>query len=223
MKKLNSLILNITVNFLDFIYSGRSLQRFWVLEVIARSPYFAFLSVLHFKESLGIKNEKTMILMKEHFYQAINETEHLKEMEKRGGDRFWIDRFFARHLVLVYYWIMVFYYFLSPANAYDVNIKIEEHAFETYSKYLIDNPNDQKIKEISQDQQVLCITHQPFLAAAGLAHFKVKKNVINGITYTSISKLTTKKQRKLELVELIGGGFGEANDYASRLIERAAA
>ena len=52
-----------------------------------------------------------MILMKEHFYQAINETEHLKEMEKRGGDRFWIDRFFARHLVLVYYWIMVFYYF----------------------------------------------------------------------------------------------------------------
>ena len=81
----------------------------------------------------------------------------------------------------------------------------------------------QLIKEISQDQQVLCITHQPFLAAGGLAHFKVNKNVINGITYTSISKLTTKKQRKQELLELIGGGFGEANDYASRLIERAAA
>ena len=63
MKKLNSLILNSTVNFLDFIYSGRNLQRFWVLEVIARSPYFAFLSVLHFKESLGLKNEKTMILI----------------------------------------------------------------------------------------------------------------------------------------------------------------
>jgi len=40
---------------------------------------------------------------------------------------------------------------------------------------------------------------------------------------TSISKLTTKKQRKQELVELIGGGFGEANDYASRLLDRAAA
>ena len=79
------------------------------------------------------------------------------------------------------------------------------------------------IKEISQDQQVLCITHQPFLAAVGLAHFKVNKNVINGKTYTSISKLITKKQRKHELVELIGGGFGEANDYASRLLDRAAA
>ena len=49
------------------------------------------------------------------------------------------------------------------------------------------------------------------------------KKVINGITYTSISKLTTKNQRKKELIELIGGGFGEANDYASRLLDRAAA
>ena len=79
------------------------------------------------------------------------------------------------------------------------------------------------IKKISNDQQVLCITHQPFLAAKGLAHFKVNKNVIDGITYTSISKLTTKNQRKQELVEVIGGGFGEANDYASRLLDIAAA
>ena len=152
MKTLNSFILNNTVKVLDFIYSERHLQRFWVLEVIARSPYFAFLSVLHFKESLGIKNDMTMFLMKEHFYQAINETEHLKEMEARGGDKFWIDRFLARHLVLVYYWTMVIYYFCSPRNAYDVNIKIEQHAFNTYTKYLKDHPSDQRIKEIAQDE-----------------------------------------------------------------------
>jgi len=81
----------------------------------------------------------------------------------------------------------------------------------------------QLIKKISKEQQVLCITHQPFLAAGGVAHFKVNKNVIDGITYTSISKLTTKKQRKHELAELIGGGFGEAIDYASRLLDSAAA
>ena len=153
MKNLNSFILDNTVKILDFIYFDRHLQRFWVLEVIARSPYFAFLSVLHFKESLGIKNDMTMFLMKEHFYQAINETEHLKEMEKRGGDKFWIDRFVARHLVLVYYWIMVVYYFCSPTNAYDVNIKIEEHAFNTYTKYLKNHPGDIKIKEIAQDER----------------------------------------------------------------------
>ena len=79
------------------------------------------------------------------------------------------------------------------------------------------------IKEISKDQQVLCITHQPSLAAGGLAHFKVTKNVINGITYTSILKLTTKKQRKHELIELIGGGSSELNQYASKLLDQAAA
>ena len=79
------------------------------------------------------------------------------------------------------------------------------------------------IKEISQDQQVLCITHQPCLAARGFVHFKVNKNVNDGITYTSISKLTSKKERRNELIELIGGGSGEANDYASRLLDNAAA
>ena len=79
------------------------------------------------------------------------------------------------------------------------------------------------IKEISKEQQVLCITHQPFLAAGGLAHFKVNKNVIDGKTYTSILKLTTKKQRKYELAELIGGGTSEVNAYASRLLDEAAA
>ena len=79
------------------------------------------------------------------------------------------------------------------------------------------------IKEISNDQQVLCITHQPYLAAGGLSHFKVNKNVIDGLTYTSISKLITQKQRKNELIELIGGGYDQANDYASKLLERAAA
>ena len=79
------------------------------------------------------------------------------------------------------------------------------------------------VKEIAKDQQVLCITHQPFLAAGGSAHFKVQKKVIEGMTFTSISKLNSKNQRKQELIELIGGGFGEANDYASRLLEREAA
>ena len=67
--------------------------------MIARAPYFAFLSVLHLQESLGLKTPLSNKLMKDHFYQAINETEHLEEMEFRSGNKFWIDRFLARHLV----------------------------------------------------------------------------------------------------------------------------
>ncbi len=79
------------------------------------------------------------------------------------------------------------------------------------------------IKNIAKEKQVLCITHQPFLAATGISHFKVKKEVINGATFTSISKLSTKIDRQNELTELIGGGFSEANNYASTLLDRAAA
>ena len=50
MKKFNTLVIETTVSALDFLYRGRDIQRFWVLEEIARAPYFAFLSVLHFKE-----------------------------------------------------------------------------------------------------------------------------------------------------------------------------
>tara|TARA_B100001029_G_C14886857_1_gene353100 strand:- start:108 stop:614 length:507 start_codon:yes stop_codon:yes gene_type:complete len=153
MKKFNLFILDLSVGILDRLYyKSRSIQRFWVLEVIARAPYFAFLSVLHLQESLGLKTPLSNKLMKSHFYQAINETEHLEEMESRGGSKFWVDRFLSRHLVLFYYWGMVFYYVLSPSNAYDINLKIEEHPYETYSKYLDVNPNDQRIREIAQDE-----------------------------------------------------------------------
>ena len=152
MKKFNTLVLDTTIYIIDFLYRGRDFQRFWVLEVIARAPYFSFISVLHFRESLGLRGEDHTYLMKEHFYQALNETEHLEEMERREGNKHWIDRFFAKHLVLVYYWIMVGYYFIDPIHAYDINMKIEKHAYETYVKYLAWNPLDEKIKKIAQDE-----------------------------------------------------------------------
>ena len=117
MRQINVTVLNITVAILDFLYRNHDIQRFWVLEVIARAPYFAFLSVLHYKESLGLRTEAHFHLMKEHFYQTVNETEHLQEMERRGGHSAWIDRFLAYHMVLIYYWIMVFYYFVAPVSA----------------------------------------------------------------------------------------------------------
>ena len=152
MKQFNTWVLDTTIYILDFLYRGRDFQRFWVLEVIARAPYFAFISVLHFRESLGLRGLDHVYLMKEHFYQALNETEHLEEMERRGGDKHSIDRFFAKHLVLLYYWIMVGYYFADPSNAYDINMKIEKHAFETYTKYSAYHPEDAKIAEIAQDE-----------------------------------------------------------------------
>ena len=152
MKKLNEVILNITVAILDFLYKGRDYQRFWVLEEIARAPYFAFLSVLHFRESMGLRGPEHLYLMKEHFDQSINETEHLEYMESRGGNAYWIDRFVAKHLVLIYYWSNVVYYGLAPRYAYHLSYEVEIHAAETYAKFLANNGHDDKILEILNDE-----------------------------------------------------------------------
>ena len=152
MKSFNTAVLSITVSILDFLYRGRDVQRFWVLETIARAPYFAFLSVLHFKESLGLRTEAHFHLMKEHFAQTVNETEHLTEMELRGGADRWIDRFLAYHLVLVYYWTMVVYYFAAPVSAYHISELVEWHAMDTYAKYLCDHPDDVEICAIMNDE-----------------------------------------------------------------------
>ena len=152
MQKLNSLFLNFTVSIIDYLYRGRHFQRFWVLEEIARAPYFAFLSVLHFRESMGLRGPEHLYLMKEHFDQSINETEHLEYMESRGGNAYFIDRFIAKHLVLIYYWVNVVYYWLAPRSAYHLSYEVEIHAAETYAKYLAFHGHDDKILEILNDE-----------------------------------------------------------------------
>ena len=152
MTDLNTIILNTTVAIIDFLYKDRDFQRFWVLEEIARAPYFAFLSVLHFRESMGLRGPEHVYLMEEHFGQTLNETEHLEYMESRGGNAYWIDRAFAKHLVLIYYWIMVVYYGLFPVSAYDLNEKVEWHAAHTYEEYLTRFPDDEDITRIKDDE-----------------------------------------------------------------------
>ena len=152
MKKFNDTTLTVTITIIDFLYRDLPIQRFWVLETIARAPYFAFLSVLHLRESLGLRTDSHYYLMKEHFAQTVNETEHLTEMELRGGADRWIDRFFAYHLVLFYYWTMVVYYFVAPVSAYQLNSGIEFHATETYLDYFWDHQDDTRIAEIAVDE-----------------------------------------------------------------------
>ena len=152
MKKFNTVVLDITVAILDFLYQGRDYPRFWVLEEIARAPYFAFLSVLHFRESMGLRGPEHIDLMIQHFEQSINETSHLEYMESRGGNAYWIDRFVAKHLVLIYYWSNVVYYWVAPRLAYHLSYEVEIHAAETYAKFLALNGHDEKILEILNDE-----------------------------------------------------------------------
>lgn len=62
----------------------------------------------------------------------------------------------------------------------------------------------EKLRLISRNRQVICITHLPQIAAAADVHFVIRKNADNGMAYTDIIKLD-KEESVMELARLLGG------------------
>jgi DNA repair protein RecN (Recombination protein N) len=79
------------------------------------------------------------------------------------------------------------------------------------------------LSRLAQRRQVFCVTHQPLVAAAADHHFRVAKQVEDGITHTRVSHLRDIRARQLELAELAGGDSGEARSYAASLLEKCSA
>eukprot|EP00271_Cylindrocystis_brebissonii_P010560 TRINITY_DN26776_c0_g1_i1.p1 TRINITY_DN26776_c0_g1~~TRINITY_DN26776_c0_g1_i1.p1 ORF type:complete len:465 (+),score=81.49 TRINITY_DN26776_c0_g1_i1:142-1536(+) len=123
---------------LDVIFDGRPIQRFWFLETVARMPYFSYISMLHLYESLGWWRIGAEV-RKVHFAEEWNEMNHLKIMESLGGDRLWIDRFFAQHAAIFYYWVLNVMFLISPKVAYNFSELIEMHAVDTYGTFADEN------------------------------------------------------------------------------------
>jgi ubiquinol oxidase len=134
MKALIRSLVGILVFVIDVVYRNRPYPRFYVLETIARVPYFAYLSVLHLYETIGFWRRADWL--KVHFAETWNELHHLLIMESLGGDRAWGDRFLAQHAAMGYYWIVVPLYMLLPRYAYYMMELIEDHAYHTYDTYL---------------------------------------------------------------------------------------
>jgi ubiquinol oxidase len=130
---------------LDLLYEGRPIQRFWVLETVARMPYFSYISMLHLYESLGWWRAGAEV-RKVHFAEEWNELHHLQIMESLGGDQLWIDRFMAEHAAIFYYWILVLMYAISPSSSYALSELIEHHAVDTYTIFA--EQNEEILKSI---------------------------------------------------------------------------
>ena len=94
------LLVGILVFVINNLYANRPYPRFYVLETVARVPYFSFLSVLHLYETLGLWRKADWL--KIHFAESWNELHHLLIMESLGGADFWGDRLLARATALVY-------------------------------------------------------------------------------------------------------------------------
>ncbi|XP_052203633.1 ubiquinol oxidase 4, chloroplastic/chromoplastic [Diospyros lotus] len=133
-QSINILLTESVIKILDTLYHDRHYARFFVLETIARVPYFAFISVLHMYESFGWWRRADYL--KVHFAESWNEMHHLLIMEELGGNAWWFDRFLAQHIAIFYYFMTVFMYALSPRMAYHFSECVESHAYATYDKFI---------------------------------------------------------------------------------------
>ncbi|MDJ0733934.1 MAG: DNA repair protein RecN [Nostocaceae cyanobacterium] len=94
----------------------------------------------------------------------------------------------------------------------------------------------EKLHQLSQEQQVLCVTHQPLVAAMADRHFRVDKQIINQIkgqkenngnskerTVVRVTALDNLNQRREELAQLAGGkSASNAIAFAQSLLAQAA-
>jgi len=139
-------MIGLLVNFLEALlntfYRTRLYPRFFVLETVARVPYFAYTSVLHLYETMGWWRKADWL--KVHFAESWNELHHLLIAESLGGSRYWIDRFVAHTGAFVYYWIIVLVYMFSPRSAYNFMQQVEEHAYHTYDDFLKEHGEELK-------------------------------------------------------------------------------
>jgi DNA repair protein RecN (Recombination protein N) len=93
-----------------------------------------------------------------------------------------------------------------------------------------------KLHQISQQQQVLCVTHQPLIAAMADKHFRVSKQVVNQVkgkkenngngeerTVVRVAALDNLNKRRDELAQLAGGKSAQdAIAFADSLLHQAA-
>lgn len=124
---------------LDTVFEGKYVPaRFFLLETVARMPYFSYITMLHLYETLGFWRRSSDV-KRIHFAEEWNEYHHLLIMESLGGDQKWWVRFMAQHSAIVYYIVLNFLWALSPTLAYKFSELLEGHAVNTYGQFIDEN------------------------------------------------------------------------------------
>ncbi len=77
-----------------------------------------------------------------------------------------------------------------------------------------------RLRALGEGRQVLCVTHQPQVAAAGHSQYRVRKASREGITQSSVERLDD-AGRIAEIARMLGGAkvTAEAEAAARRLLE----
>ncbi|KAL7549668.1 hypothetical protein ACHAWF_016965, partial [Thalassiosira exigua] len=131
---------------LDGVFEGRDpFGRFFLLETVARMPYFSYISMLHLYETLGFWRRSADV-KRIHFAEEWNEFHHLLIMESLGGDQSYWVRFLAQHSALAYYVALCVLWMMSPSLSYKFSEMLETHAVDTYGQFV--DENEEKLRQL---------------------------------------------------------------------------
>lgn len=163
----NKNVIDTVYDVICFLYpvkgTERDFARFFVLETVARVPYFAYLSVMHLRETFGDRTTGLGERMRTHYAEADNELHHLLIMESLGGNSNIVDRTLAQAMAFGYYWYVIAVFFFSPPAAYHLSELIENHAFNTYDKYLTEHEDMLKKLPVPDIAVKYYVEDNPFL------------------------------------------------------------
>jgi DNA repair protein RecN (Recombination protein N) len=79
------------------------------------------------------------------------------------------------------------------------------------------NAVGEKMQQIAEKRQVLCITHLPQVAATASTHYVAVKQLKAGRTVSQINRLD-KQERVTELARMLGGQSEAARKHAEALL-----
>lgn len=165
--KFNKVLIDAVYEFICLVYpvtgGPRDFARFYVLETVARVPYFAYLSVMHLRETFGDRTPGDSERMRTHYAEADNELHHLLIMESLGGNSSFVDRAVAQTMAFGYYWYVTLVYSVSEQAAYHLSELIEDHAFNTYNKYLSEHEEMLKAQPVPPVARKYYEEDNPFL------------------------------------------------------------
>lgn len=191
---------------LDLLYGRAStLEKFRVLEVVARVPYqaweqVAFVAITHTHEQPSFARDIQQ-RVRDARSQQDNELLHLlmieEQLDQRRFRRSWIrGRLLPQAMAFVYYQISWLLYVVRPQWSYALNADFEHHALHTYLDFVDDHPEFHGTPWVSDFQD----DYAPWSTLAEL--------------YTSIA-LDERSHRDESIALVAAARFGDSADGTS--------
>ena len=129
---------------LNLVWGKADERRAASLEIIARTAYTAEESACHYLETIGLDKEGTIRdTLELARYQDTNEQTH-EDIFARDLDglKNWGDRFLARHIAVVIYWVFAITTLIDHEMAALLGEAVEGEAVKTYRRMLKEQPEE---------------------------------------------------------------------------------